>query len=122
MAIPAVCFTEPEIVGVGLTPAEAEEAGIATTVGKFPFAASGRALAMQAGVDGGFVLFSPYAAAILFTLEDFPPTSDVLFDPNEVDIYYSNSKTGAIGLIDTNLRKTVEMPVTDMPMRSRTSL
>ena len=55
VAIPAVCFTEPEIVGVGLTPAEAEEAGIATTIGKFPFAASGRALAMQAGADGGFV-------------------------------------------------------------------
>jgi dihydrolipoamide dehydrogenase len=55
VAIPAVCFTEPEIVGVGLTPTEAEKAGIATTIGKFPFAASGRALAMQAGVDGGFV-------------------------------------------------------------------
>jgi DNA-binding beta-propeller fold protein YncE len=64
-------------------------------------------------VDGGFVLFSPYAADIIFTLEDFPPTSDVLFDPNEVDIYYSDSQTGSIGLIDTNTQRTFEMQVTD---------
>ncbi len=55
VAIPAVCFTEPEIVGVGLTPNEAKEQGIETTVGKFPFAAIGKALAMEAGSDGGFV-------------------------------------------------------------------
>ena len=75
---------------------------------------SGTKLGFSDSVDGGFVLFSPYAAAILFTLEDFPPTSDVLFDPNEVDIYYSNSQTGSIGLIDTNTQRTFEMPVTDL--------
>jgi DNA-binding beta-propeller fold protein YncE len=64
--------------------------------------------------DGGFVLFSAYGGNVMFEL-DVPPTRDVLFDPNEIDIYYSNSETGAIGLIDTNLRKTVEMPVTDVP-------
>ena len=55
VAIPAVCFTEPEIVSVGLTPDEAKEQGIETIVGKFPFAAIGKALAMEAGNDGGFV-------------------------------------------------------------------
>jgi len=75
---------------------------------------SGTKIGFSDSVDGGFVLFSPYAAAILFTLEDFPPTSDVLFDPNEVDIYYSNSQTGSIGLIDTNTKRTFEMPVTDL--------
>jgi dihydrolipoamide dehydrogenase len=55
VSIAAVCFTDPEIVGVGLTPDEAKEEGIETIVGKFPFAASGRALAMDAGSDGGFV-------------------------------------------------------------------
>ncbi|MEC7713119.1 MAG: dihydrolipoyl dehydrogenase [Candidatus Thermoplasmatota archaeon] len=55
VSIAAVCFTDPEIVGVGLTPDEAKEEGIETIVGKFPFAASGRALAMDAGLDGGFV-------------------------------------------------------------------
>ncbi|MDM3870691.1 dihydrolipoyl dehydrogenase [Porticoccus sp. W117] len=55
VAIPAVCFTEPEICGVGLTPDEAKAEGIDVITGKFPFAASGRALAMDAGSDGGFV-------------------------------------------------------------------
>ncbi len=55
LSVPAVCFTEPEIVGVGLTPDEAKAAGEDVIVGKFPFAASGRALAMEAGADGGFV-------------------------------------------------------------------
>lgn len=55
VAIAAVCFTEPEVVGVGLTPDEAKKQGIAVVVGKFPFAASGRALSMESGVDGGFV-------------------------------------------------------------------
>ena len=55
VSIAAVCFTDPEIVGVGLTPDEAKDEGIDVVIGKFPFAASGRALAMEAGSDGGFV-------------------------------------------------------------------
>ena len=58
VSIAAVCFTDPEIVGVGLTPDEAKKEGIDTVIGKFPFAASGRALAMDAGSDGGFVRIS----------------------------------------------------------------
>jgi dihydrolipoamide dehydrogenase len=54
-AIPAVCFTEPEIVAVGLSPAEAEAKGLEVIVGQFPFAANGRALSMDAGEDGGFI-------------------------------------------------------------------
>jgi dihydrolipoamide dehydrogenase len=55
VAIPAVCFTEPEIVSVGLSPTEAAERGIEAITGQFPFAANGRALGMEAGEDGGFV-------------------------------------------------------------------
>jgi dihydrolipoamide dehydrogenase len=55
VAIPAVCFTEPEIACVGLLPHQAEKQGIETIVSLFPFAASGRALSMQAGDDNGFV-------------------------------------------------------------------
>ena len=55
VAIAAVCFTEPEIVAVGLSPAEAKVQGIDIVTGQFPFAANGRALTMDAGVDGGFV-------------------------------------------------------------------
>ncbi|WP_408956842.1 dihydrolipoyl dehydrogenase [Natrinema sp. 74] len=52
-AIPAVVFTDPEIATVGMTEAEAEEAGFETATGTFPFRASGRAL--TTGCDDGFV-------------------------------------------------------------------
>ncbi len=43
-AIPAVCFTDPEIVAVGLPPDEAHRAGSEIHVGHFPFSANGRAM------------------------------------------------------------------------------
>ncbi|MBM6581953.1 dihydrolipoyl dehydrogenase [Microvirga sp. BT689] len=43
-AIPAVCFTDPEIVAVGLTADEAHKAGIEVRAGHFPFSANGRAM------------------------------------------------------------------------------
>jgi dihydrolipoamide dehydrogenase len=54
-AIPAVCFTEPEIVSVGLSPEEAASKRLEIIAGQFPFAANGRALSMNAGDDGGFI-------------------------------------------------------------------
>ncbi|MEM1105189.1 MAG: dihydrolipoyl dehydrogenase [Pseudomonadota bacterium] len=54
-AVAAVCFTEPELVGVGLTPDEARASGQEVIVGKFPMAASGRALSMAAGASKGLV-------------------------------------------------------------------
>ncbi|HOX70709.1 dihydrolipoyl dehydrogenase [Dokdonella sp.] len=42
--IPSVAYTDPEIAWVGLTEAEAKKEGIAYGVGKFPHAASGRAI------------------------------------------------------------------------------
>ena len=54
-AIPAVCFTEPEIVAVGLSPEQAKAQGHEVITGQFPFAANGRALSAEAGDDGGFV-------------------------------------------------------------------
>ncbi|HEY8950187.1 MAG TPA: dihydrolipoyl dehydrogenase [Rhizomicrobium sp.] len=50
--IPAVCFTEPEIVSAGMSP---EEAGPDAIVAMFPYMANGRALSMDAGDNGGFV-------------------------------------------------------------------
>jgi dihydrolipoamide dehydrogenase len=52
-AVPAAVFTDPEIGTVGMTEAEAEEAGFEPTVGQFPFDASGRAL--TTGHADGFV-------------------------------------------------------------------
>jgi dihydrolipoamide dehydrogenase len=42
--IPSVAYTDPEIAWVGVTESEAKEAGVEFGVGKFPWAASGRAL------------------------------------------------------------------------------
>ena len=52
-AIPAVCFTDPEIVTVGLDPDQARDAGYDVKVGKFPLAANGRAMTL--GSSLGFV-------------------------------------------------------------------
>ncbi|MCM3141229.1 dihydrolipoyl dehydrogenase [Brevibacillus sp. MER 51] len=48
-AIPAVVFCDPEIASVGINEKEAKEKGIEYIVGRFPFAANGRALSVNAG-------------------------------------------------------------------------
>jgi dihydrolipoamide dehydrogenase len=53
IAIPAVCYTDPEIVVVGLTPEQARAQGLEIKVASFPFAANGRALTLEA--PEGFV-------------------------------------------------------------------
>ena len=50
-AIPAVVFTDPEIAWAGITEAEAEKQGLKVEVAKFPWPASGRAIAIDR-VDG----------------------------------------------------------------------
>ncbi len=51
-AIPGVAYTDPEIAWMGVTETEAKAQGLEIEVGKFPWAASGRALAN--GRDDGF--------------------------------------------------------------------
>jgi dihydrolipoamide dehydrogenase len=51
--IPAVCFTDPEVVSAGLSPAEARAQSIDVKIGQFPFSANGRAMTMAA--ESGFV-------------------------------------------------------------------
>ena len=53
LGIPAVCFTEPELATVGYTEASAKEEGLEIKAAKFPFAANGRALALNE--TAGFV-------------------------------------------------------------------
>mgnify|MGYP000294507857 CR=1 FL=1 len=57
--IPSVAYTDPEIAWVGLTETEAKAKSIAYEVGKFPWAASGRAIGI--GRTEGFtkLLFDP---------------------------------------------------------------
>jgi dihydrolipoamide dehydrogenase len=51
--IPAICFTDPEVVTAGLSPDEAREQGRDIKVGLFPFQANGRAISRNR--DDGFV-------------------------------------------------------------------
>ncbi|MCA9607938.1 MAG: dihydrolipoyl dehydrogenase [Myxococcales bacterium] len=46
-AMPAAIFTEPEIATVGISETAAKEAGKDVKIGKFPFSASGRAMAVR---------------------------------------------------------------------------
>lgn len=52
-AVPCAIFTHPEIASVGLTEKGAAQQNLSVTVGKFPYAANGKALAM--GDDQGFI-------------------------------------------------------------------
>ena len=51
--IPAVCFTDPELVSAGLSVEQAKAAGEDFSVAKFPFAANGRAMTLQR--EDGFI-------------------------------------------------------------------
>lgn len=54
VAIPAVCFTDPEIVSVGLSPEEAKALGKDIKTAIFPLSANGRAMSLEADGDEGF--------------------------------------------------------------------
>jgi len=51
ICIPTVCFTDPEIVSVGLTPDEAKQQAIDVKIGAFQLQANGRTMTMQ-GANG----------------------------------------------------------------------
>lgn len=65
MTIPSVAYTDPEIAWMGLTEAEAKAKGIPFEKANFPWAASGRALAM--GRDDGMtkLLWDPTTKRII---------------------------------------------------------
>ncbi|MFA9276128.1 MAG: dihydrolipoyl dehydrogenase [Candidatus Aquirickettsiella gammari] len=52
-SIPAVCFTDPELVVVGKSPQEAQAAGLDCITAMFPFAANGRSMTLES--SEGFV-------------------------------------------------------------------
>jgi dihydrolipoamide dehydrogenase len=63
--IPGVVYTEPEIAFCGLTEAEAKERGRSYEKIKFPWAASGRAVAMHERHGFTKLLIDPESEAIL---------------------------------------------------------
>lgn len=54
-AIPAIVFTDPEIVTVGLDPDQAKAAGLDVIVGRFPLSANSRSLTLGQEGQRGFV-------------------------------------------------------------------
>ena len=116
---PVLVYTNIERKLVSLYDLEEQKLAMEVTLSMTPrhmvLDTSGTKIGFSDSEDGGFVLFSAYDGRVMFALDDFPPTRDVLFDPNETEIFYSNSKTGSIGVIDTNLQRTVEMQVADSP-------
>jgi dihydrolipoamide dehydrogenase len=53
ICVPAVCFTDPEIVSAGLSPQAARASGIEIKSALFPFQANGRAMTLEN--EGGFI-------------------------------------------------------------------
>ena len=58
-AIPAVIFTDPEIAWVGITESEAKEKSIPYEKGEFPWAASGKSLAIGRNEGKTKIIFDP---------------------------------------------------------------
>ena len=58
-AIPAVIFTDPEIAWVGITEDEAKDKSIPYKKGEFPWAASGKSLAMGRNEGRTKIIFDP---------------------------------------------------------------
>jgi len=52
-AIAAVCFTDPEVVVVGMSPAQADKERVDCITAQFPFSANGRAMSLES--TDGFV-------------------------------------------------------------------
>ncbi|MCK6371380.1 MAG: FAD-dependent oxidoreductase, partial [Gammaproteobacteria bacterium] len=63
--IPSVAYTDPEIAWVGLTETEAKAQGAAFGKGVFPWAASGRALALNRDEGMTKILFDPATKRVL---------------------------------------------------------
>jgi dihydrolipoamide dehydrogenase len=63
--IPSVAYTDPEVAWVGLTENQAKEAGVDYEVGKFPWAASGRALGIGRPEGVTKLLFEPDSQRII---------------------------------------------------------
>jgi len=64
-AVPAVVFTDPEIAWAGLTETEAKSKGIACDIGRFPWAASGRAATLGRGDGMTKIIADPRTERVL---------------------------------------------------------
>ena len=74
---------------------------------------TGAKIGVSDSTDGGFALIHVFKMAIDFSLREFPPSAEVLFDPNDIDIYFTNSAAGTIGVLDSNTRRIHEVALTE---------
>ena len=65
VTVPAVVFTDPEIAWCGLTETEASTQGVSIAVGRFPWAASGRARALGSPDGLTKIVFDPQTKRVL---------------------------------------------------------
>lgn len=76
--IPGVAYTDPEVAWVGLTETEAKEQGIAVEKAVFPWAASGRSLALGRDEGSTKLLFDPETHRIVGGGAVGPNAGDVI--------------------------------------------
>ena len=77
-AIPSVVYTDPEVAWVGLTEKEAKDKGIAYEIGDFPWAASGKAMILNAAQGKTKVLFDPETKRVLGGAVVGPSAGDLI--------------------------------------------
>lgn len=65
LAVPRAVFGEPELAGVGLTEVQAREQGHEVVVGRFPFAASGRALTLASAEGVVYLVAEKESGSVL---------------------------------------------------------
>jgi dihydrolipoamide dehydrogenase len=96
--IPGVAYTSPEVAWVGLTEAEAKAAGRRLEVAKFPWAASGRAIAN--GAEYGFT-------KLLFDAETHRVVGGGIVGPNAGDMIGEVALAIEMGCDAVDIGKTI---------------
>jgi dihydrolipoamide dehydrogenase len=96
--IPSVAYTDPEVAWVGLTEAEAKALGRKIEVGKFPWAASGRAIAN--GRDEGFT-------KLLFDAETHRIAGGAIVGPSAGDLIGEIALAIEMGADAVDIGKTI---------------
>ena len=96
--IPGVAYTDPEVAWVGLTEEDAKKQGIKVGVGKFPWAASGRAIAN--GCDYGFT-------KLIFSEETHRIVGAGIVGPNAGDMIGEAALAIEMGCDAVDIGKTI---------------
>jgi dihydrolipoamide dehydrogenase len=81
--IPAICFTDPEIVSAGLSAVDARAQGYEIRIGQFPFSANGRAMTMVSELSAAFALAIEMGARledIAGTIHAHPTRSEAVME------------------------------------------